>query len=190
MLVEGYFDFAQVFQSQAAPAVASCGTALTPQQAQLLRRFTSKVILSFDPDAAGHGAAVAQSARCSSPKGSTSTSSCWTKAKIRIRSFGRNGPDQYREAAARRRGRIWSTCSIRRREGIDFAHDDSRREFLGKMLTVAARIPDAAARDQFADRIAHKARITEEVVRAEIRKAAVGRQTTVTTRRAARRSDS
>ena len=58
VLVEGYFDFAQVFQSQAAPAVASCGTALTPQQAQLLRRFTSKVVLSFDPDAAGLGAAV------------------------------------------------------------------------------------------------------------------------------------
>ena len=33
------------------------------------------------------------------------------------------------------------------------------------MLTVAARIPDPAARDQFADRLAHKARVTEEVVR-------------------------
>ena len=33
MLVEGYFDFAQLFQSQAAPAVASCGTALTLQLA-------------------------------------------------------------------------------------------------------------------------------------------------------------
>src|SRR5213075_2478669 len=38
--------------------VASCGTALTPQQAQLLRRFTSKVVLSYDPDAAGQGAAA------------------------------------------------------------------------------------------------------------------------------------
>ena len=47
------------------------------------------------------------------------------------------------------------------------------------MLTVAARIPDAAQRDQFADRLSHKARITEEVVRAEIRKAAVHRQTDV-----------
>ena len=47
------------------------------------------------------------------------------------------------------------------------------------MLTVAARIPDAAQRDQFADRLSHKARITEEVVRAEIRKAAVQRQTNV-----------
>ena len=50
------------------------------------------------------------------------------------------------------------------------------------MLAVAARIPDAAARDQFADRIAHKARITEEVVRAEIRKAAVAERTEVTAR--------
>ena len=45
------------------------------------------------------------------------------------------------------------------------------------MLGVAARIPDASARDQFADRLAHKARVTEGVVRAEIRKAAAGRKT-------------
>ena len=41
--------------------------------------------------------------------------------------------------------------------GHDFSKDDSRREFLTAMLAVAARIPDAAARDQFADRLAHKA---------------------------------
>ena len=58
VLVEGYFDFAQLVQAGITPVVASCGTALTPQQAQLLRRFTSKVVLSFDPDAAGVGAAV------------------------------------------------------------------------------------------------------------------------------------
>src|SRR5688500_2175451 len=58
VLVEGYFDFAQLVQAGIAPVVASCGTALTPAQAQLLRRFTSKVILSFDPDAAGQGAAA------------------------------------------------------------------------------------------------------------------------------------
>jgi DNA primase len=66
--------------------------------------------------------------------------------------------------------------------GLDLARDDSRREFLGRMLTVAARIPDAATRDQFADRMAHKARITEDVVRAEIRKAAASRRTEVTSR--------
>src|SRR5262249_38450651 len=62
LLVEGYFDFAQVFQSRAfsggAPVVASCGTALTEQQTQLLRRFTSNVKLNFDPDSAGQSAAT------------------------------------------------------------------------------------------------------------------------------------
>ena len=62
---------------------------------------------------------------------------------------------------------------------LDLSRDEGRRQFLNQMLAVAARIPEAAARDQFADRLAHRARITEEVVRAEIRKAAVQRQVTV-----------
>jgi hypothetical protein len=41
------------------------------------------------------------------------------------------------------------------------------------MLPIAGRIPDVAMRDRFADRLAFKARVTDEVVRAEIRKAAV-----------------
>jgi hypothetical protein len=45
------------------------------------------------------------------------------------------------------------------------------------MLTVAATIPDAAARDQFADRLAHKAKVTEGVIRDEIRKAAAQKKT-------------
>jgi hypothetical protein len=45
------------------------------------------------------------------------------------------------------------------------------------MLAVAAKIPDPALRDQFADRLAVKARITESVVREEIRKAAAQRRT-------------
>ena len=73
MLVEGYFDFAQVYQAGFQAVVASCGTALTPQQAQQLRRFTSKVVLSFDPDTAGQGAA-AKSCEMLVAKASTSTS--------------------------------------------------------------------------------------------------------------------
>ena len=57
MLVEGYFDFAQALQAGVPNVVASCGTALTAQQAHLLRRFASKIVLSYDPDAAGQGAA-------------------------------------------------------------------------------------------------------------------------------------
>ena len=57
LIVEGYFDFAQVYQAGGFPVVATCGTALTPQQAQMLRRFASKAVLCYDPDRAGQTAA-------------------------------------------------------------------------------------------------------------------------------------
>ena len=66
---------------------------------------------------------------------------------------------------------------------FDLTRDDNRREFLKRMLGVAARIPDPAVRDQFADRLAHKARVTEDVVRAEIRKAAANRKTELSAER-------
>jgi len=180
VLVEGYFDFAQVFQSQAAPAVASCGTALTIQQAQLLRRFTSRVVLSYDPDAAGEGAA-ARSSDLLVTEGFDVNVVVLDRGEDPDTFIRRKGPEPYRERLRSSRPYLEYLLD-QAAAGLDFGHDDSRRQFLGRMLTVAARIPDPAARDQFADRIAHKARITEDVVRAEIRKAAVDRRTAVTTR--------
>lgn len=180
VLVEGYFDFAQLFQSEAAPAVASCGTALTPQQAQLLRRFTSKVVLSFDPDAAGQGAA-SRSSELLVAEGFDVNVVVLEKGEDPDTFIRRKGPEAYR-AKLRNSQPYLEYLLDQAAAGVDVGHDEGRRRFLGSMLAVAARIPDAAARDQFADRIAHKARITEEVVRAEIRRAAVHKQTTVTSR--------
>ena len=180
VLVEGYFDFAQVFQSQAAPAVASCGTALTLQQAQLLRRFTARVVLSYDPDAAGEGAA-ARSCDLLVAEGFEVNVVVLDRGEDPDTFIRKKGSERYRERLRGSRPYLEYLLD-QAAAGLDFGHDDSRRQFLGRMLTVAARIPDAAARDQFADRIAHKARITEDVVRAEIRKAAVDRRTAVTTR--------
>ena len=180
VLVEGYFDFAQVFQSKAAPVVASCGTALTPQHANLLRRFTSKVVLSFDPDAAGQGAA-ARSCEMLVAEGFDVNVLVLDSGEDPDTFIRRRGGDEYR--ARLRTSRPYLEYLLdQAAAGLDFGQDDVRRQFLGRMLVVAGRIPDAAGRDQFADRIAHKARITEDVVRAEIRKAAVNRRTTVTTR--------
>ena len=180
VLVEGYFDFAQVFRTEAAPAVASCGTALTPQQAQLLRRFTTKIVLSFDPDAAGQGAA-ARSCELLVAEGFDVNVVVLDKGEDPDTFIRQKGAAEYRERLRSSRPYLEYLLD-QAASGLDFGHDENRRQFLSKMLTVAARIPDAAARDQFADRIAHKARITEDVVRAEIRKAAVSRRTTVTAR--------
>jgi DNA primase len=180
VLVEGYFDFAQVFRTDAAPVVASCGTALTPQQVQLLHRFTTKVVLSFDPDAAGQGAAI-RSCELLVAEGFEVNVLVLDKGEDPDTFIRRNGAARYRERLRGSRPYLEYLLDQAAR-GLDLEQDENRRQFLNKMLTVAARIPDAAARDQFADRIAHKARITEDVVRAEIRKAAVNRKTAVTPR--------
>jgi DNA primase len=177
VLVEGYFDFAQVYQAQAAPVVASCGTALTAAQAHLLRRFTTKVVLSYDPDAAGEGAA-ARSCEILVAEGFEVNVAGLDQGEDPDTFIRRKGADQYRERLRTSRPYLEYLLD-RAAAAADLGNELGRRRFLSNMLTVAATIPEAAARDQFADRIAHKARITEEVVRAEIRKAAAGRKTQV-----------
>jgi len=57
ILVEGYMDFIIPFQYGVENVVASLGTSLTPQQVELLGRFTREVVVSYDPDSAGLAAA-------------------------------------------------------------------------------------------------------------------------------------
>lgn len=56
LIVEGYFDQMRVWESGVKNVVATCGTALTAQQALLLKPFTTKAVLVFDSDPAGHAA--------------------------------------------------------------------------------------------------------------------------------------
>jgi DNA primase len=177
VLVEGYFDWAQAYQGGITNLVASSGTALTPAQARLLKRFAAKVVLSFDPDAAGQGAAVRSSELLVS-EGFQVNVAMLPSGDDPDNYIQRHGAAAYQELLRNSRQYL-DYLLDRSAASEDLSTDEGRRSFLGKMLTVAARIPDAAQRDQFADRLSHKARITEEVVRAEIRKAAVQRQTSV-----------
>ncbi len=182
VVVEGYFDFAQVFQAGGVPVVATCGTALTNAQAQLLRRFAAKAVLCYDPDAAGQGAAERS---CELLVGEG------FDVNVALLPAGLD-PDTF--VQTRGRDAYLALLKLSKpyldflldRAGAehDLGRDDGKREFLKKMLGVAARIPDPAARDQFADRLAHKARVTEEVVRTEIRRAAAGRRTDLPAERA------
>jgi DNA primase len=177
IVVEGYFDFAQLYQAGGLPVVATCGTALTTQQAQMLRRFAPKVIINFDPDSAGQNAAERSSELLVEAGFDVNV----------VKLPDGDDPDRFMQ----RRGRDAYLAELKRSQPyLEFlldrgaaAHnltrDEGRREFLQQMLAVAARIPDPAARDQFADRLAHKARVTEEVVRSEIKRAAAGRKTTL-----------
>ncbi|MCX6632293.1 MAG: DNA primase [Candidatus Solibacter sp.] len=57
ILVEGYMDAIGVTAAGFRNVVASCGTALTAQQVQAMKRHADRIAVNFDPDAPGANAA-------------------------------------------------------------------------------------------------------------------------------------
>jgi DNA primase len=147
----------------------------------MLRRFAAKAVLCYDADRAGQTAAERSSELLVSEGFDVNV----------VQLPGGEDPDTF----IQKQGRDAFVAQLKRSRPYleylldraalehDLTRDDSRREFLRRMLGVAARIPDPAVRDQFADRLAHKARVTEAVVRAEIRKAAGARKTELSVER-------
>lgn len=57
IICEGYTDVIGFFDVGVPRAVATCGTSLTEDHVRTLRRFARRLVLAFDPDAAGAAAA-------------------------------------------------------------------------------------------------------------------------------------
>ena len=58
VIVEGYLDVIAVHQAGYENVVSPMGTALTEEQLRLLKRFTPRIVLALDPDAAGQKAVL------------------------------------------------------------------------------------------------------------------------------------
>lgn len=58
IMVEGYMDVISLHIAGVSNAVASLGTAMTRQQARLIKRYTDKVYLCYDGDSAGQNATL------------------------------------------------------------------------------------------------------------------------------------
>ena len=58
IVVEGYMDVISLHSAGFTTAVASMGTALTPDQAKLVKRFTNNVVICYDGDFAGQKATI------------------------------------------------------------------------------------------------------------------------------------
>ena len=57
IVCEGYTDVIGFHRAGVGRAVATCGTALTEEHVRTMKRFASRVVLAFDADKAGQGAA-------------------------------------------------------------------------------------------------------------------------------------
>jgi DNA primase len=168
VLVEGYFDFAQVFQAGFRSVVASCGTALTEAQAHQLRRFTGRTVLSFDPDVAGQGAA-ARSCEMLVAEG--------FEVNVAILPPG-DDPDTY----VRKHGRQGYAERLRTSKPyLDYLLDraaaqhnlknaEGRARFVADVLPIVDRIPDRTRQELFVEAVAGRAGVRSELVRAQLPK--------------------
>jgi DNA primase len=174
VLVEGYFDFAQVYQAGFQGVVASCGTALTPQQAQQLRRFAGKVVLSFDPDAAGQGA-TEKSCEMLVAEG--------FDVNVAILPPGED-PDTF----VRKRGReAYGQRLKQSRPYLEYLLDraamrvnlntvDGRVQFVEEMKPVIDRIPNRTRQELFVQSVASRAGVPEAVIWKDVKKATTQHQ--------------
>jgi DNA primase len=168
VLVEGYFDFAQVYQAGFQGVVASCGTALTAPQAQQLRRFVGKVVLSFDPDAAGQGAA-AKSCELLATEG--------FEVNVAILPAG-DDPDTYIQKHGRagygerlKQSQPYLEYLLdRAAETQDLRTAEGRARLVTDMIPVASRITDRVKRELFVEALAGRSRVSGETILAELRK--------------------
>ena len=155
ILVEGYFDFAQVYQAGFQSVVASCGTALTPPQAQQLRRFTGKVVLSFDPDAAGQGAA-AKSCELLVAEGLEVNVAILPPGEDPERLIRKHGRQGY--AARLRSSRPYLDYLLDRGAARhNLRNTEGRARFVAEVLPVIERIPDRTRQELFVEAVAGKA---------------------------------
>lgn len=166
ILVEGYFDLAQAVQAGVKAVVATCGTALTDRHVRLLRRFCSKVLLSFDPDSAGEGAAARS--------GELLLAEGFEVAVVQLPPGGdpdayirRHGGGAYVERLRTARPYLEEVLE-RAAAGRDATRAQERRALLDRMKPVAQAIRDPVVRDDFMDRVEHRAQVPEGMFRSEV----------------------
>jgi DNA primase len=169
VLVEGYFDFAQVHQAGFQSVVASCGTALTSPQAQQLRRFTGKVVLSFDPDTAGQ-VATARSCEMLVSEG--------FEVNVAILPAGED-PDTH----IRKHGhQAYAACLRTSKPYLEYLLDrgaanhnlrnaEGRARFVAEVLPIVERIPDRTRQELFVEAVAGKAGVAGDSIWAQVAKA-------------------
>ena len=179
VLVEGYMDAVAVARAGISNVVASCGTSLAEPQVRLLARFTRRVIVNYDPDAAGQ-AATERSLAILLEQGFT----------VRVLVLpGKADPDKFiREQGAEtylellKKAPDYLDYLIGRAREMDLATGEGKLRAVNFILPYVQKIPNKLLRSEWATRIAQQLRVEEPVLREALRKAAAERRSEVQAR--------
>lgn len=170
ILCEGYMDVIALHAAGFQNAVATLGTAITPEQARLFKRYTESVVISYDSDAAGQRAAE-RAFQLFSEVGLETKILKMTGAKDPDEYIQRFGPVRFKGLLSEGQGRFDFTF-----ENVLAKHDissgEGRLRAARDMTAVIAAIPSAVERDVYAHRVAERLALSFESLKADIERAA------------------
>ncbi len=146
IVVEGYLDVISMHQVGVKCCVASLGTALTAEQAQLLKRYAGQVILAYDGDSAGANAIVKGNAVLE--EAGLQVMTVKLPAGEDPDSLARKGKEAVEAAFANKIGIVQFQIE-RQLQSIDVSTPEGKEDFLKKLLPFVERIQDPVRRDAY-----------------------------------------
>ena len=169
ILCEGYMDVIALHQAGFTNAVAGLGTALTSEQAQLLSRYASEILISYDADEAGQKAAA---------RALTIFKKTNVKIKILRLSGGKDPDEIIKNYGVEKMKAIINGAAneiefalLRERNKYDIASDDGKRQYLQSAIKILATV-GAIELDIYASRLANELSVSKDVIVSEAKRQA------------------
>lgn len=169
ILTEGYMDAIALHQHGFDCAVASLGTSLTQEHADMLSKYTSEVVLTYDGDAAGQNA---------TQRAIPMLEKTGLRVKI-LRMQGAKDPDEFLKKNGADRFKLLLQGSENQAEyrlrslqmQFDLTVDEQKVEFAKKAAELISSYTTSVEREIYGARAAEMAKLTPEVMKLEINKA-------------------
>lgn len=166
LLCEGNLDVISLNQAGFENAVASCGTALTPEQAKIISNYAEQVIICYDSDGAGQKA-TSRAIPILSEAGLKTTVIKMTGAKDPDEYIQKFGADHFRNLLNNSDGAInfeLSKC----KEGLDTDTELGKVDYLKRVYRVLADIKSPVERDIYISKISAEQGINKTAIQLEI----------------------
>ncbi len=168
IVAEGYMDVIALHQAGFTNAVACLGTALTAEQARLMKRYTDEVVLSYDSDEAGQKATKRAMQIFSS-----------TGMKVRVLQLrGGKDPDEIIKKHGKERFQSLLDGAendtefnlIKIGEKYDLATSDGKMSFLKEAAQFLATLSSPVERETYCLKLASMTEVSADAIRQEMKR--------------------
>ncbi len=168
ILVEGYMDVIALYQKGITNAVAGLGTALTEDQARILKRYASVVYVCYDSDEAGQKAAQKAIGLLTEANNVVKVLS-YTGAKDPDEFIRKKGVESFK-ALLRDAKESVEFRLMRIRQRFDIYDLSQKISFLEEAAKILADIDSEMAREAYIKRVSAETDISVESIRTEVNK--------------------